>query len=75
MDIVALYSALMTIKPQRLIVLPSAEGTGSVGEIMQRAQYSGSVDVVCVDDPFNCFQQANYKAEEVLNILARSPVW
>jgi hypothetical protein len=68
-----LYSALMTIKPQHLMVLTSREAADSLSEIIQRAEYSGSVDVVYVDDPFNCFQQANQKVEEMLNILNYSP--
>ncbi|MFA7078029.1 MAG: hypothetical protein WC147_06420 [Syntrophomonas sp.] len=68
-----LYSALMTIKPQRIVVLTSSEGENSLDSIIKQAGYRGYVEVVRVDDPFNCFQQANKKAEEVLNILECTP--
>jgi len=68
-----LYSALMTIKPQRLVLLTSAEGEHSLAEIIRRADYRGPVEVVRVDDPFNCFNQAGQKVDEVLDLIGRGP--
>jgi hypothetical protein len=68
-----LYSALMTIKPQRLVLLTSAEGEHFLAEIIRRADYHWPVEVVQVDDPFNCFNQAGQKVDEVLNLIGRSP--
>lgn len=68
-----LYSALMAIKPQRLVLLTSAEGESLLDDIIRRAGYHGSVDIVHVDDPFNCFDQANLKVTEVLGLLGNNP--
>jgi len=68
-----LYSALMAIQPQRLVLLTSAEGEHSLAEIIRRADYQGPVDVVHVNDPFNCFNQAKQKVDEVLDLIGCSP--
>ena len=68
-----LYSALMTIKPHHLVVMTSKEGENSLDEIIQRAEYLGSVNVVRIEDPFNCFTEANQKSEEVVSILNYNP--
>jgi hypothetical protein len=64
-----LYSALMTIKPQQLVVLTSAEGEKSLGSIIQRADYHGFLNIVQIEDPFNCFNQANEKVAEMLELI------
>ncbi len=68
-----LYSALMTIKPQSLVVLTSDEGENSLPSIIKKASYYGSVSVVHVDDPFNCFEISLKKTEELLDILGKNP--
>lgn len=68
-----LYSALMTIKPQHLVLLTSKEGKGSLDEIIQHAKYLGPINIVLVEDPFNCFHEANQKSEEVVSILNYNP--
>lgn len=68
-----LYSALMTIKPQQLIVLTSAEGEDSLDSIIQRADYHGFINIVRVEDPFNCFNQANEKVKEILENINYNP--
>lgn len=64
-----LYSALMTIKPQSLVVLTSAEGENSLDSIIRQADYHGFIHIVQVEDPFNCFNQANEKVKEVLEFI------
>lgn len=67
-----LYSALMKVNPQRLVILTSAEGERLLAETIQRADYRGSVAVVRVDDPFTCFAQAGEKVDAVLNEIGHN---
>lgn len=68
-----LYSALVIIQPQCLVVLTSAEGEHSLTEIIKQADYRGTVQVVLVDDPFDCFDQANQKVDDMLGLIGHSP--
>lgn len=64
-----LYSALLTIKPLRLVVLTSDQGEELLGEILEKAAFHGSVAVVKVDDPFSCFDEAREKAGKIIKYL------
>jgi hypothetical protein len=64
-----LYSALMTIKPQRLVVLTSDQSAAGLREIIEKAAFTGSIAVVKVTDPFNCFAEAGEMTTRILNLL------
>lgn len=68
-----LYSALATVKPHHLVVLTSKKAADPLNQIIKKAKYNGTTEVIYVEDPFTCFQQADAKVGELLDVLKSTP--
>ncbi|MHB1407899.1 MAG: hypothetical protein ACYCV0_20310, partial [Desulfitobacteriaceae bacterium] len=73
-----LFSALRQLTPQYALVLTSKDAVGNMSQIIQHADYQGTVQEILVQDPFACFEEvAKIEAQIVkdLSAVSDAEIW
>jgi len=70
-----LYSALVLVKPQALVVVTSGDGKARLEEIIEKSGYQGEKLVLTVDDAFICFDQGGAIAGQVIEASGPDDTW
>lgn len=65
-----LFSALSQLTPQHALVLTSKDAVGNLPQIIQHADYQGTLQEVLVSDPFTCFQQVTEIEVPIIKALS-----
>ena len=70
-----LYSAVMLIKPQKIVILTSEAAQACLPEIMDRCGFDGEQETIIIDDPFLAFDQWE-RIQPVVEMIAEADeVW
>lgn len=70
-----LYSALVLVKPQALVVVTSRDAEARVEEIIEKSAYQGEKLVLKVEDAFICFDKAGAIVRQVIKASGPADRW
>ena len=70
-----LYSAIMLIKPEKVLILTSEAAQACLPEIFARCSYRGEYETIIVDDPFLAFDQWIRIEPVIAKVFETDEVW
>lgn len=68
-----LYTALLQIKPEQVVVVTSAQGKGQLDAVLKKAAFEGVVKVIEVKDPFTAYNEVSLVKEFLIHYLEQLP--